>query len=143
MNRATSGRGPQGALVLAALASWPVPFYCYALHAGARAAGHAALPILLGMGAISLFLRLSRRAGAPFGLLFPAGGGQRGTPFSIRLNAALLTAFNLGASWFELHADLSHTTTLLVLILSSVSAANLADEGWIASRRAAVSRHGR
>jgi phosphoglycerol transferase MdoB-like AlkP superfamily enzyme len=135
MNRSPGARAPQGVLVLAALASWPVPFYCYALHAGTRAAGRAALAILLAVGAISLILRLSRRAGAPFGLLFPAGGGQRGTPFSIRLNAVLLAVFNLGASWFELRTNLSHTTMLLVLILSTVSTANLADESWIARRR--------
>ena len=134
MNRSAAFRAQQGMLVLAALASWPLPFYCYALHAGARAAAHAAAPILLGVGAISLFLRLSRRPGTPFGLLFPTGSGRRGTFFSIRLNAALLTAFNLGVAWFELRTDLAHTTILLALVLSTVSAANLADESWIERR---------
>lgn len=135
MNRSTGAHAAQSVLVIVALASWPVPFYCYALHAGARAAGHAALPILLAVGVVSLILRLTRRAGAQFGLLFPAGGGPRGTPFSIRLNAVLLTAFDLGAAWFELRTDLAHSTVLLVLILSTVSAANLADESWSARRR--------
>lgn len=130
-----NARGTTRVLVLAALVSWPLPFCCYALHAGATAAGDAALPIVLGLGGIGLALRLSRRPDTPFGLIFPAGSEQRGTPGSMRLNAVLLAAFNLGVSWFELHVGLSHATTLLVLILSTISAANLADESWLAWRR--------
>jgi hypothetical protein len=37
-------------------------------------------------------------------------------------------------AWFELRTDLAHTTILLALVLSTVSAANLADESWIARR---------
>ncbi len=135
MNHAVRARAPAGPLPLVALASWPVPFYCYALRAGATAAGYAALSILVGVAVLSLILRLTRHPGAPFGLLLPLSSGQRGTHFSLRLNALLLTAFDLGASWFELRAGLSHTTTMLVLILATVSAANLADESWIARRR--------
>ncbi len=128
-------------LATAALASWPLPFWCVALRIGAAALADTVLPLLLALGALSLTLRLllHRRRG-DFGIFFPDTRDQRGTVGSIRVNAALLLIFNLGAAWFVLHNPLSRTTTIVMLVLTTVSAMNLADESWMARGRRLASR---
>ncbi len=128
-------------LACAALASWPLPFWCVALRIGAAALADTVLPLLLALGALSLALRLllHRRPG-DFGIFFPDTRDQRGTAGSIRVNAALLLIFNLGAAWFVRHDPLTRTTTIVMLVLSTVSAMNLADESWMARSRRLASR---
>lgn len=122
-------------LAIGALASWPLPFWCYGLHIGATAAADTAVPLLIGLGVISLAMRLLlHRHPEDFALFLPVRLDQRGTVMSIRLNATLLMAFNLGASWFLLHTSFSRTTMILLLVLTTVSTMNLSDECWIARR---------
>ena len=123
-------------LATAALASWPIPFWCVGLRIGAAALAHAVLPLLLALGVLSIVLRVLRhRHPLDFAIFFPVTGDQRGTVASIRINAALLLVFNLGAAWFLLHDSFSRTTGMVMLVLITVSAMNLADECWIARRR--------
>ncbi len=123
-------------LATAALASWTVPLWCFRLRYGTASLTHLVLPILLGLGALSAILHLVlHRHAESFGLFFPAASGQRGSAQSIPLIAVLLLVFNLGAAGFMLHEALSHTTLMMVILLATVSAMNLADECWIARRR--------
>ncbi len=123
-------------LATAALASWPLPLWCIGLQIGAAALADTVLVVVLSVGAVSLVLRLlHRREAGDFALFFPVRSYQQGTPRSIRVIATLLFAFNLGAAWFLLGSVLSHTTTLILIVLITVSAMNLADECWIARRR--------
>lgn len=122
-------------LVILALASWSLPFWCYGLRIGASAAADTALPILFGIGLLSLIMRLTQhRNPVDFAIFFPVRVDQRGTSRSIQINAVLLMAFNLGATWFLLRTAFSHTTMVILLALVTVSAMNLADECWIARR---------
>lgn len=123
-------------LATAALASWPAPLWCMGLRLGAPALADMVLPTVLGVGAVSLALRLLHRGEAgDFALFFPVRNYQQGTPRSIRVIATLLFAFNLGAAWFLLGTALSRTTSLILILMITVSAMNLADECWIARRR--------
>lgn len=122
-------------LAILSLASWPLLFWCYGLRVGGTAAADTALPVLIAIGTVSLMLRvLQHRHPGDFAIFFPVRLDQRGTNLSIRVNAVLLAAFNLGASWFLLHTSFSLTTTVLLLVLATVSAMNLTDECWIARR---------
>ena len=123
-------------IATAALASWTVPLWCLRLHYGTAALAHLALPVLLSVGGASVLLRLllHRHAGN-FGIFLPGASEQRGSVQSIQLTAVLLLVFNLGAAGFMLHDALSHTTLVMVILLSTVSTMNLADECWIARRR--------
>ncbi|MDA8347369.1 MAG: hypothetical protein M0038_00945 [Pseudomonadota bacterium] len=123
-------------LAAAALASWTVPLWCFRLRFGTAALRHLALPVLLGLGVLSAILHLVlHRHAERFGIFFPAASEPRGSVQSIRLTAVLLLVFNLGAAGFVLHDALSHTTLVMVILLSTVSAMNLTDECWIARRR--------
>lgn len=134
----SAGRLPLSTRLLAgaALASWPVPLGCIALRSGAAAAARMALPILLVLGALSAAQRLVlRRDTTDFALFFPVRGAHQGTFQSIRVIGALLLCFDLGAAWFLLRNPLSHVMTVILIVLITVSAMNLADECWIARRR--------
>ena len=124
-------------LASAALASWAAPLWCVRLRLGATALEYLILPALLGFAAVLIVIRLAtQRHGSHAGIFFPSTGGvERGALPSIRLIAALLLAFNIGAAGFILRESLSHTTLVVVIALSSISAMNLADECWIAYRR--------
>lgn len=123
-------------LATVALASWPAPLWCIGLRAGEAHVGKIVLVMLLGMGAVSMVLRLLRhRHPGDFGLFFPMRTYPQGTMQSIRVISILLLIFDLGAALFVLHTPLSRTTTLILLLLPTVSAMNLADECWIARRR--------
>ena len=125
-----------GLLATAALASWTVPLWCIELRSGAHTLTDAVLPLLLGVGVVSVTLRLLlHRYPGDFGIFFPARNYPQGTARSIRWIAALLLVFDLGAAWFVLRSSLSRTTTDLMAVLATVSAMNLADECWIARRR--------
>ena len=123
-------------LATAALVSWTVPLACFRWRYGGAALAHLILPVLLGLGVLSAALHLLlHRHAENFGIFFPAANEQRGSVHSIRLTALLLLVFNLGAAGFVLHEALSHTTLVMVILLSTVSTMNLADECWIARRR--------
>ena len=124
------------ALATVALASWTVPLWCFRVRFGTAALLHLALPVLLGLGVLSAILHLVlHRHAEHFGIFFPAASEQRGGVQSIQLTAVLLLVFNLGAAGFMLHDALAHTTLVMVILLSTVSTMNLADECWIARRR--------
>ncbi|MGC8517399.1 MAG: hypothetical protein ACP5P4_02570 [Steroidobacteraceae bacterium] len=128
-------------LATAALASWTVPLWCLRRRYGDAALTHLVLPVLLGLGVLSALLHLAlHRRGEPVGLFFPSANEQRGSAQSIRLIAVLLLVFNLGAAGFMLHEALSRTTLVMVILLSTASTLNLADESWIARRRRFDSR---
>ena len=123
-------------LATAALASWTVPLGCFELRYGSAALAHLVLPVLLGLGVLSALLHLLlHRHAENFGIFFPAANDKHGSVHSLRLIAVLLLVFNLGAAGFILHEALSHTTLVMVILLSTVSTMNLADECWIARRR--------
>ena len=123
-------------LATAALASWTVPLWCFRLRFGTAALTQLALPVVLGLGVLSAILHLVlHRHAERLGIFFPAASEQRGSVQSIQLTAVLLLVFNLGAAGFMLHDALSHTTLVMVILLLTVSAMNLADECWIAHRR--------
>jgi membrane protein YdbS with pleckstrin-like domain len=122
-------------LAIAALASWTAPPWCLPLRYGTASLAHIALPVWLSVAAACVLLRLvlHRHAG-DFGIFLPSMS-ERGSVESIRLTSVLLLAFNLGAAGFMLHDALAHTTLVMVILLSTVSSMNLADECWIARRR--------
>jgi hypothetical protein len=136
----TGGFAPRHALgtrllATAALASWTVPLWCFRVRYGGADLAHLVLPVLLGLGVLSASLRLLlHRHAENFGIFFPAASEQRGSVQSIRLTAVLLLVFNLGAAGFMLHDALSHTTLVMLILLSTVSTMNLTDECWIARR---------
>ncbi|MGC8522626.1 MAG: hypothetical protein ACP5PN_12375, partial [Steroidobacteraceae bacterium] len=70
-----------GLLATAALASWTVPLWCIELRSGAHTLTDAVLPLLLGVGVVSVTLRLLlHRYPGDFGIfwvrLFSAARGS-------------------------------------------------------------------
>ena len=136
MNRPSGNFLPTGALI-----TWLATVSAYGARVGAMAFLLDAGALLLGVGAVSLALRLYfRKAPQGFAIFFPASGEYRGVPQSIRLMAILLIAYNIGALWVVLHASFSPATTRAMLAAGVISAMNLADECWIARRRRLASQ---
>lgn len=132
MNRRSNGQF----LLIGALITWLASVSAYGFRVGAMDLFINAGELLVGVGAVSLALRLHfRKAPHSFAIFFPATGEYRGISQSIRLMAILLIAYNVGALWVVLHSSFSPDTIRVMLAAGVISAMNLADECWIARRR--------
>lgn len=132
MNQQSNGQF----LPIGALVTWLATVCAYGLQVGAMTLFVNAGELLVGVGAVSLALRLHfRKAPHNFAIFFPATGEYRGISQSIRLMATLLIAYNIGALWIVLHSSFPPDTVRLMLAAGVISAMNLADECWIARRR--------
>lgn len=132
MNRPANGNF----LPIGALITWLASVSAYGFEVGATTLFVNAGILLVGVGAVSLALRLHfRKAPHSFAIFFPATGEYRGVSQSISLMAILLIAYNIGALWVVLHSSFSPETIRLMLAAGVISAMNLADECWIARRR--------
>ncbi len=122
---------PTGALI-----TWLATVCAYAVRVGAATFLVNAGTLVIGVGALSLALRLHfRKAPESFAIFFPAVGEYRGVAQSIRLMATLLIVYNIGTLWVILHSSLSADVIRVMLAAGVISAMNLADECWIARRR--------
>lgn len=126
-----SGFLPTGALI-----TWIASICAYGVRVGAPTFFIDAGVALAAIAAVSLALRFHfRKSPGSFAIFFPAIGEHRGIPQSIRLMAALLIAYNVGALWVVLHDSFSAQTIQAMLGAGVISVMNLADECWIERRR--------